>query len=143
MVVLDSSVLINFLRIDRMNLLMQLSCEFAVTSHVSGEISDHYPYQKQRFHEARAAGILTELNVDGPDELFLFSAFAASNRLGVGECSAIAVAISRGYDLALDDTRARREALDSQPELKILGTKDLIVLAIKEKLLTVADFLAL
>ena len=118
---------------------MQLPCEFSVTSHVSEEISDHYPEQKQRFQSARDAGILAELIVDVPHELRLFTFFAASGRLGAGECSAITAAIGRGYDLAIDDARARREALAFHAELKVLGTKDLVVSAIKENLLTVAE----
>ena len=122
-----------------MDLLRLLSCEFAITTHVSEKISDHYREQKQRISEAVNNRTLSEFSFDRPYELSLFAAFAASGRLGAGECSAIAAAISRGYDLALDDTRARRDALAFQPELKVLGTEDLIVLAIEENVLTIAE----
>ena len=122
-----------------MDLIRQLSCEFAITTHVEEEISEHYREQKQRLSDAVNNGTLSEFSVDKPYELSLFTAFAASGRLGAGECSAIAVAISRGYDLALDDRRARRDALAFQPELKVLGTEDLIVLAIEENVLTIAE----
>ena len=139
MIVLDSSVLINFLRIDRMDLLRQLSYEFAITTHVEEEISDHYREQKRRLSEAVNNGTLSEFSVDRPYEPSLFTAFAASGRLGARECSAFAAAISRSYDLTLGDTRARRDALAFQPELKVLGTEDLIVLAIEENVLTIAE----
>ena len=114
-----------FPSIERMDLLMQLPCEFSVSSHVSEEISDQYPEQKQRFQSARDAGILAEFIVDVPHELRLFTFFAASGRLGAGECSAITAAIGRGYDLAIDDARARREALAFHAELKVLERRSL------------------
>ena len=76
-----------------MDLIRQLSCEFAITTHVSEEISNHYREQKQRLSEAINNGTLSEFAVDKPNELSLFTAFAASGRLGSGECSAIAAAI--------------------------------------------------
>lgn len=139
MVVLDSSVLINFLRVDRMNLLAQLSHDFAVTSHVAFEISDHYEDQKRRFIAALNSGTLAELVVNEPNELSLFATFSDSGRLGAGECSAIAVAINRGHDLALDDMRARRDALNFDPTLTIVGTPELMTLAIEEQLISVAE----
>ena len=44
-----------------MNLLAQLSHDFAVTSHVSIEITDHYQDQKRRFIAALNSGTLAEL----------------------------------------------------------------------------------
>lgn len=122
-----------------MNLLAQLSPDFAVTSHVSVEISDHYQDQKRRFTSALNRGTLVELDVNEPNELSLFATFSDSGRLGAGECSAIAVAINRGHSLALDDIRARRDALNFEPTLTIIGTPELMVLAIEEQLISVAE----
>lgn len=85
--------------------------------------------KKRRFQAAHVAGILSKLIVNEPRELPLFSTFAASGRLGAGECSAIVVAIHRAYDLAINDAVARREALAAHPALKVLGTADRIVFA--------------
>ena len=40
-----------------MDLLRQLSYEFAITTHVEEEISDHYREQKQRLSEATITGL--------------------------------------------------------------------------------------
>ena len=122
-----------------MNLLAQLSCDFAVTSHVSDEIADQYLEQRQRFDSALSNGTLTELIVDEPHELSMFAFLTHSGRLGVGECSAIAVAINRGFELALDDRRARHDALTCDETLSIIGTPDLMVLDIKEQLISVSE----
>ena len=48
-VVTDASVLINFLRVDRMDLISECSHDFVVTDHVAEEITSRYPDQRQRF----------------------------------------------------------------------------------------------
>ena len=48
----DASVLINFLRIDRMDSIAAVSCEFMVTDHVADEISEVYPEQQVRYQAA-------------------------------------------------------------------------------------------
>ena len=55
-IVTDTSVLINFLRIDRTDLLAGHSHAFLATDHVAAEITDRYPDQQQRFAAALAAG---------------------------------------------------------------------------------------
>ena len=41
-IVADTSVLINFLRVDRMDLIARHSHRFLVTDHVAGEVTDFY-----------------------------------------------------------------------------------------------------
>ena len=48
-VVTDTSVLINFLRVDRMNLIAGHSHHFVVTGHVAEETSCRYPDRHQQF----------------------------------------------------------------------------------------------
>ena len=48
-VVTDASVLINFLRINRMDLIAEHSHDFVVTDHVADEVTSRYPEQQQRF----------------------------------------------------------------------------------------------
>ena len=55
-IVTDASVLINFLRIDRTDLLAGHSHAFLATDHVAAEITDRYPDQQQRFAAALVAG---------------------------------------------------------------------------------------
>ena len=69
MVVTDASVLVNFLRIDRMELIAGHSHEFIVTDHVADEVSDRYPDQQQRFASAIEAGALSQQSVTSPAEV--------------------------------------------------------------------------
>ena len=134
----DASVLINFLRIDRMDLIAAVSYEFMVTDHIADEISEVYPEQQVRYQAALDRGAVAQVSLTDPGELELFAMLAASGRLGKGECSAIACAIHRGYALAIDDRRATREAT-ARSDLEIVRTQDLIVSMIKQNLLSIAE----
>ncbi len=70
-IVTDASVLINFLRIDRTDLLAAQSHAFLATDHVAAEITDRYPDQRQRFAAAVAAGAISETRVTTPEEIRL------------------------------------------------------------------------
>lgn len=88
----DTSVLVNFLVLDRAELLARLpGHRFVVAEHVRAEITDHYQEQLQRLEAAFAAGILEEIRVTDLPEVQLFAQLTATG-LGIGECSAIAVA---------------------------------------------------
>lgn len=136
-IVTDTSVLVNFLRIDRMDLIAEHSHDFVVTDHVADEITDHYPDQQERFGAAIEAGVLKQQSVTDPHELVLFGSLSATGRLGAGECSAIALAVHRGHSLAIDDKRAAKEARRTDSELSIIKTQDLMVSMIREGLLNV------
>ena len=134
----DASVLINFLRIDRMDLIAAVSYEFIATDHVADEISEAYLEQRVRYQAALDRGAVAQVSLTDPDELELFAMLAASGRLGKGECSAIACAIHRGYALAIDDRRATREAT-ARSDLEIVRTQDLIVSMINQNLLSIVE----
>ena len=138
-VVTETSVLINFLRIDRMDLLAGHSHAFIVTDHVADEASDQYPEQQRRFAAAVEAGALSQESVTSPAELALFGTLSASGRLGAGECSAIAVAVHRRHMLAIDDRRATIQARRADRTLRILTTQDLMVSMIGEGLLDIVE----
>jgi len=139
LVVADTSVLINFLVIDRMDLIAGYARHVLVTDHVGAEITSTYPDQQQRYEDALAAGTVERLRVDGEAELALFGRLATPGRLGPGECSAIAVAVLRRHALAIDDRRATREAKALDPVLEVLGTQSVIVEMIRQGLIVVAD----
>ena len=91
-VITDTSVLINFLVLDRVELLARLSSyRFVVTDHVRAEITEHYQDQLQRLERAFEAKLLEEIGVTELAEVQLFAQLTATG-LGIGECSAIAVA---------------------------------------------------
>lgn len=130
-VVTDTSVLINFLKIDRMDLVGSHPAGFLATDHVRDEISDRYPAQIERYAAAVEANWVTEEAVVAPAEVALFGRLSRTSRLGSGECSAIAVALNRNHSLAMDDGRAIRHALREASitgfSISILRTQDVII----------------
>ena len=62
-VVTDTSVLVNFLCIDRMDLIARHSHCFMITEHVMEEITDHYPEQQARLNAVLADGTLEVITV--------------------------------------------------------------------------------
>ena len=48
-IVADTSVLINFLKVDRMDLIGAYPRQFLATDHVADEIADAYPEQQARY----------------------------------------------------------------------------------------------
>lgn len=147
LLIADTSVLINFLNVDRMSLIGKHAPRCVITEHVLEEVTEFYPHQKERLTAALADGHLELTTVDDDAEVELFARMLGSGRLGSGECSAIAVAVKRGYSLAMDDRRAIRDAhalaAAEKTAITVWGTKDIIVRLIKAGVLTVeqADLL--
>ena len=130
-IVLDSSVLINFLAVGRMDLFAPgPPSAYIVTGHVVGEVQD--PEQQRTLREALTAGTITEQNVaiDSPAGE-LFARLTSERRLGVGECAAIAYACTNHLALAIDDKAARKAALRARPDLTIIGSDDLMLMFIQ------------
>jgi predicted nucleic acid-binding protein len=137
--VLDTSVLVNFLRIGRLELLTEHPrYRFIVTDHVRGEITDEYPEQLALVEGAINSGALPEIHVTDPAEVGAFVQLQAVRCLGDGERSAIAVAANRGLPIALDDKRARREAHRFKHSIALVNTEAIIVALIQEGVLDVA-----
>ena len=138
-VITDASVLINFLVLDRVGLLSRLvSVHFVVTEHVRAEITEHFPEQLQRLNVAFEAGVIEEISVTDIVEVALF-ADLTSKGLGIGECSAIAVAVNRKLTIAIDDKRALKKVATLGYDLEVLGTEQLVVQLIAESVLTIVE----
>ena len=138
-VITDASVLINFLVLDRVGLLSRLaSVHFVVTEHVRAEITEHFPEQLQRLNVAFEAGVIEEISVTDIVEVALF-ADLTSKGLGIGECSAIAVAVNRKLTIAIDDKRALKKVARLGYNLEVLGTEQLVVQLIAESVLTIVE----
>lgn len=136
-VISDTSVLINFLVLDRAGLLAGLSTHrFVVTDHVRAEITDHYHEQLQRLEQAFTDRILEEISVDELADVQLFAELTAKG-LGIGECSAIAVAVHRQLTLAIDDKQAIKKVANLGFNVPILTTEALMVLLIQHGTLSV------
>lgn len=137
-VISDTSVLVNFLRIDAMALLGRLSRSIVITEHVEVEITQNYTDQRDRLAAALADGHVAQVALTSDRELEIFGALIGDGRLGSGECAAIACAIAGNHSLAIDDRRAGNEALRVDADLPILRTQDLVLMMIREQILTVA-----
>jgi predicted nucleic acid-binding protein len=138
-VITDTSVLVNFLCINRMDLIARHSHRFMITGHVMEEITDHYPEQQARLKVALADGTLEEVTVSGDGALDLFRILSETGRLGAGESAAIACAIANNYAIAIDDRAAANQARQLMPDLVVLNTQDIIVDLIRSGQLGVAD----
>ena len=138
-VVADASVLINFLRVERTDLIARHSLDFTVTDHVADEVTNDYPSQQEVLMSAIDAGFISQVSIRSPEELALFGLLSASGRLGAGECSAIAMAVHRRHILAIDDLQATKHARRADQTLRVLTTQDLMVSMIDEGLLDVVE----
>lgn len=137
---LDTSVLINFLAVDRAPLLAaHPDLHFAVTEHVRLEITAHYGDQLARLETAFKEGLLEETRVEAIEELAHFAQLSQNPRLGLGECAAIAAAIGRGHTLAIDDRAARKAATSLSPALRILDTQAFMIALVRSGILEVAE----
>lgn len=135
---LDTSVLLNFLRVGRLDLLVGLpGHEFLLTDHVRGEVTD--PEHAKTLRAALQDGRLREVRVDDPGELEAFGRLTALRMLGVGECAALAVAVRRDLPIAIDDKVARKKAVALFGFERFVGTADLVVAAIRGGIVDVAD----
>jgi predicted nucleic acid-binding protein len=105
---------------------------FLATDHVEAEITSDYPDQRTRYQAAVVSGQLDTCSVVDPDEVTLFLRLRPGERLGAGECSAIAVAINRKYPIAIDDDRAVKRAVrEMGAKLEVVKTVDVIVTLIR------------
>jgi predicted nucleic acid-binding protein len=138
-IISDTSVLINFLAINRMDLIKRHLCRFMITNHVRHEVLDHYQDQFSRLQEVLNQGILEEISVIAPEEVETFVKLTELKRFGYGECACIAVAIHQGYALAIDDKKAANQARRLCPTINILSTQDLCVSMINAGLITVDE----
>lgn len=137
--VVDTSVLINFLCIDRMDLIARHSHSFVVTEHVAEEVTNYYSDERRRLDSAFKSAVLREERVEAGILATSPASSATPERLGLGERSAIALAVAKGWQLAIDDRRAAKEALKISPMLRIVTTQDLVVSMIRENLLNIAE----
>lgn len=137
--VVDTSVLINFIVVDRLELLWDHPIlEFGLPDQVIAEISEDYPDERERLEVALDSGLL-RLSAETTSELAAFASFTRDPTLGPGECDAIAIAASRGMALAIDDRRAMSAARAFAASLEILTTADIVRSAIAHGRLNVAE----
>lgn len=141
LVVADSSFLINFLVVDRMDILSRLpQFRFHVVNHVLAEI--RYETQRARLQTATEGGGVTEIEITDPAEILLYDEFRRF--LGDGESASLAVAVSRRWVVAADEKgRFRRELFSRLGEDYLLDTLGGLLVAIKSNVITIAHAEAL
>lgn len=124
-----------------MDLLGMHRGSFVATDHVADEITR--PLQRKRYEHACRAGHIVEEHIADPAEVDIFLRLDDRGRLGVGERSAIAVALNRGYRLAMDDNKAIRRALAEAGlaalELDIVRTESIVLELIRHGVLTIEE----
>lgn len=141
LVVADSSFLINFLVLDRMDILGALGrFHLHVLNHVRAEI--RYEDQVARLQAAVERGIVTEIEITELREIVVYDELRQF--LGDGESASLAVAVSRRWVIAADEKgRFRRELFDRLGEDHLLDTLGALVTAIKAGVITVKQAEAL
>jgi predicted nucleic acid-binding protein len=131
--VLDTSVLINLLATEAMEALLgALALPCHAPEQVVAEVRRH-PGTGLVFradsHPLRGMpSLISILSLQGVElDLFLGIVGApAADGLGDGEAAAIAIAVSRGFDLAIDDRKARRILRERFSQVRIYWTVDLL-----------------
>lgn len=130
----DTSVLINFLRINRIDLITALNYKILITEEVTQEILKRFEQQYQVLQKSLEEGCLTEVIVNKPQELEIFSQLVV--KLGRGESSAIAYALHNDCILLIDDKKAIKEAQSFNKALRIMNTQSLISFMVNKGILS-------
>lgn len=139
-VIIETSTLINFLRIGRVDLLAGLaSYRFLVTDNIRAEVRTNYPTEFANLAAALQAGHVHEVSLNDPAEVTVYADLKRPDVLGDGECSAIAAAVVRGLPLAMDDGTARKKTAAAYPAVVLLDTVSLMLAAIRAGLITVGE----
>lgn len=137
LVVVDTSFLINFLALNRMDILHGLRrYAFRIPNHVVREIE--YEDQKEKLQDALAGGTLSEIEITDLAEMTLYAELRRF--LGDGESACLAVAATRRWVIAADEKgRLRREILERLGEDYLLNTLGAIVEALRAGILTLSE----
>lgn len=137
--VADTSVLVNFLRLDRLDLLgEQPARSFLITPHIDAEVAEHYSDQRTRLQGALSNGWVKGARLVEPPEVLLFSKLLRRG-LGPGGAAAVAVAVCRHWALASDSSVIHKRAHELDPEIAIVTTKTILLEAIITGLITIAE----
>ena len=137
--VVYASVLINVLRIERLDILYAFTREILTTDMVRKEVSAKSVAQKVVFDKEVSECRIGIRTVVSPLEFDLYLKLLDDERLGAGESSAIAIATVGNYFVAMDDKRAIERTSHLSPSVTVVTTKDIMIKAIKKRILTVLE----
>lgn len=140
--IIDTSVLINFLKIDRADLLASHPLyRFVVIDYVRREVTVRYHHQLARLDAALADGLL-DGDIDPANvSMQELAAYADLQRvnIGDGERGAIAAAYARGCAVAINDYRAMKRLPAAYRSIRREDTSTIVVALIRAGVLTVAE----
>lgn len=136
-IVADASVLINLMHVARLALCACLpGFELVVPDHVREEISR--PEQSAALTACVERGIIQIEEITDIAAIAVFAELTV--HLGRGEAACLAIAVEKGWMVASDEKgRFRREAKERIGQDRLLGTADLLVLAIQAGRLTIEE----
>ena len=136
-VITDANILINFIKIDRLDILQQLQMyAFYIPEEVYGEIID--PEQRLVLDQALAQGWLRKTVITDLNELLFYSQYR--RQMGAGEAACLAIATCRQWIMACDERRLiPKEVQRKLGKGYLLNTPDILVKAIHEGILTVSQ----
>jgi hypothetical protein len=142
--IIDTSVLLNFLKIDRTDLLaLHPDYRFVVLDLIRNEVGTkpYYAAQATRLEAAIAAGHLLADDPAEATDIAELAAFAAMStlKIGDGERAAVAAAFARGLPLAMEDHRAWNRTATYSAGVPTENTESIIVSLINAGVLTVAE----
>jgi predicted nucleic acid-binding protein len=127
LLIADSSTLLNFLVVERMDLMLGLGYSLHVVDAVVHEIKS----EKTLLDRLIAEGALTRVVLVGPQITETVASFTLCG-LGAGEALSYAAAIELSCAIAIDDKRAVKRAAAMAGHLPVLTTADIVVAAIKQ-----------
>ena len=136
-VVTDANVVINLLHVDALPIVAGLSdYEFVIVDHAAEEITDEQ--HALALQIAFDQGHLKRVSLVNSDALALFVELVQV--MGRGEAASLALAHSKNWYIACDEKRVfRRKAVELLGEDRLLTTPGIIVLCIRQGLITLDD----
>ena len=134
---LDASVLINFLHLERLDILADIAeVDFIVPEQVVAEITD--PQQARTLAQAVRDGQLRSERSTDPDEIAIYADL--HQFMGRGEAACLSMAEQRDWLVAVDERgRFLQMARKRIGEGRILNTPGILLLAILAGLLSVHE----
>jgi predicted nucleic acid-binding protein len=127
LLIADSSTLLNFLVVERMDLMLELGYSVHVVDAVIHEIKTERVLLDRLLKE----GAIKRVVLDGPQITATVASFTEVG-LGAGEALSYAAAIELNCAIAIDDRRAVKRATSTAGHLPVITTADIVLAAIKE-----------
>ena len=125
-IVMETSVILELLRLNRIELVRRNAEVLVVTDHVAAEVADHFPDLLVKLKRSFRLGIVRQESVSGKNELSLFLVLSKIRSLGSGECSAIAFAVCNNFILATDSRIAAKQVAKINPDLRVLNSRSIM-----------------